>query len=193
MDPSNGYEQIASKFILHREHAANAIGASTVRKWAQSLPHRSHVLDLGCGTGIPISKVLMDEGLTVYGIDASPTLLNTFQQNFPNVPAVCEAVEESPFFNRQFDAIVAWGLIFLLSEEAQKKVILKSAHALNTGGKFLFTAPLQETEWKDIMTGHVSQSMGKEKYLEILSASGFGLVDTFEDEGGNHYFSTVKI
>jgi 2-polyprenyl-3-methyl-5-hydroxy-6-metoxy-1,4-benzoquinol methylase len=120
MDKSNGYEQIATIFITGRGQAVNGIGKSYVRNWGRTLPANSTVLDLGCGTGIPISKVLIDEGMTVYGVDASPTLVKAFQQNFPNNPVACEAVEDSLFFDKKFNAIVAWGLIFLLPPEAQE-------------------------------------------------------------------------
>ncbi len=193
MDKSNGYEGIATRFIEARGQTVNGIGTSSVRNWAQALPPGSTVLDLGCGTGIPISKVLTDEGLTVYGIDASPTLIKAYRQNFQKAHAACEPVEDSLFFNRKFDAIISWGLIFVLSKEAQAELKRKASDALLTGGKLLFTAPYQETEWEDVMTGQYSRSLGEEKYKELLSASGLSLIEEFEDEGENHYFSAVKI
>lgn len=97
MDKSNGYEYVAERFIKTRGQTVNGIGSSAVRNWAQALPQGSIVLDLGSGTGIPISKVLTDEGMAVYGIDASATLVKAFRQNFPNAPFACEPVEESLF------------------------------------------------------------------------------------------------
>lgn len=192
MEKSNGYEHIAPVFIKVRGQAINGIGTSSVRNWVRALPQNSTILDLGCGTGLPITKVLIDEGMSVYGIDASPTLVEAFRQNFPKVPVVCEAAEDALFFNRKFDGIIAWGLIFLMSKDVQEKVIQKAANALKPGGKLLFTAPFQETDWKDVMTGQHSTSLGSEKYKEILSACGLSLIEEFEDEGENHYYSAVK-
>ena len=192
MDKSNGYENIAKDFIEVRGKSVNGIGASSVRDWVKELSYGSVVLDLGCGTGIPVSKILIEEGMTVYGIDASPTLISTFQQNFPNTPVACESVEESKFFNLRFDAIVAWGLIFLLPGEVQAIVIQKVANSLLIGSRFLFTAPCEKVEWKDAMTGQNSKSLGGEAYRELISSSGLFLIEEFEDEGENHYFSTVK-
>lgn len=97
------------------------------------------------------------------------------------------------FFSRKFDGVIAWGLMFLMPGEIQAKVIQKASNALKTGGKLLFTAPYQKTDWKDIMTGHHSISLGAKKYRELLSASGLSLIEEFEDEGENHYYSAVKI
>lgn len=190
MDKSNGYEGIAASFVKSR---ANAIGASSVRYWAKTLPSKATVLDLGCGAGIPIAKVLMDEGMLVYGIDASPTLVQRFHRNFPRTPVTCEAIEDSLFFERQFDAIVAWGLLFLLPNDIQELVLRKAADALLTGGSLLFTAPSQAVTWKDVMTAQQSISLGAQAYKELLAVCGLRLLEEFEDEGENHYYHAVKI
>lgn len=193
MDKSNGYEGVAARFIQVRGQTVDGIGTSSVRRWVRTLSPDSTVLDLGCGTGFPISKVLIDEGITVYGVDASPTLVKAFRRNFPEAPVACEAAEDSLFFNRTFDGIIAWGLLFLMPEEVQAKIIEKVANALKTGGKLLFTAPYQKTSWKDVLTGQHSTSLGAKKYKELLSTSGLSLIEEFEDEGDNHYYNAVKI
>ncbi|GAB3047246.1 class I SAM-dependent methyltransferase [Spirosoma pulveris] len=190
MDKSNGYEAIAARFITSR---AQAIGQASVRYWAKTLPPNASVLDLGCGSGMPITRVLREEGMQVYGIDASPTMIQTFQLNFPSSPAACEAVEDSLFFNRQFDAIIAWGLLFLLPGEVQVLVLQKVAAALSTGGKLLFTAPSQAVKWTDVMTEQEALSLGAEQYKTLLAASMLFIVEEFDDEGGNHYYHAVKV
>lgn len=192
MDKSNGYEDYAATFIRCRSKGIDGIGATSVRSWARSLPPNAAVLDIGCGIGLPISKALVDEGLIVYGVDASPSMVQIFRQNFPDSPVACEAAEDSSFFNRQFDAIIAWGLMFLLPEETQEIVIQKMANALYGGGKLLFTAPSQKLKWEDAITAIESRSLGAEKYKELLAASGLSLIEEFEDEGENHYYHTVK-
>ncbi|ADB38218.1 class I SAM-dependent methyltransferase [Spirosoma linguale] len=190
MDKSNGYEEIAARFIMTR---TQAIGSSSVRDWAKTLPPNATVLDLGCGSGMPIAKLLLEEGMNVYGLDASPTMIQTFQLNFPALPAACEGVEDSLFFNRHFEAIIAWGLLFILPMEVQQLVLQKAAAALPTGGKLLFTAPAQAAKWTDMMTGQESISLGAEQYKLLLAASALILVEEFDDEGENHYYHAVKV
>jgi SAM-dependent methyltransferase len=192
IDESNGYEGIADIYIKGRGRAVNGIGSSTARAWARTFDPGSVVLDLGCGTGIPVTKILLEAGLNAYAVDASPKMVEDFRQNFPNVPVACESVERSPFFNRNFDGIISVGLMFLLSEETQRALIPKMAAVLNPGGKLLFTAPLDKIEWKDIMTEQLSRSLGAEEYRELISASGLFIGEELQDEGGNHYFSGVR-
>jgi SAM-dependent methyltransferase len=189
IDESNGYDSIAEIYIKERGRAVNGIGSSTVRAWARTFNIGSVVLDLGCGTGIPVTKILLEAGINVYAVDASPKMVADFRQNFPDVPVACESVERSLFFNRTFDGIISVGMMFLLSEQNQRALIPKMAAALNTGGKLLFTAPLQRVEWKDAMTEQLSRSLGAQQYRELMLASGLSLDEEFDDEGGNHYFS----
>ena len=70
---------------------------------------RASLLDIGCGNGVPISEALYREGFSIYGVDASETLIARFRERFPGATVECNSVEESEFFNRAFDAVVAWG------------------------------------------------------------------------------------
>jgi 2-polyprenyl-3-methyl-5-hydroxy-6-metoxy-1,4-benzoquinol methylase len=193
MDKSNGYEDIAPIFIKGRGQAVNGVGADTVRNLAKELDAGSTVLDVGCGTGIPMTKILLEAGMVVHAVDASPAMVSAFKKNFPLVPVACEAAEESSFFNQYFDAILAWGLIFLMPEEAQIELIPKLAAALKPGGKLLFTSPAKAIQWRDAMTDQWSRSLGAEKYKRLMSLSGLQLIEELEDEGGNHYYLAMKI
>jgi SAM-dependent methyltransferase len=192
IDESNGYERIAETYISGRGRAINGIGSSTARAWARTFSIGAVVLDLGCGTGIPVTKILLEAGLKAYAVDASPKMVEDFRQNFPDVPVACESVERSTFFNRTFDGIIAVGLMFLLPEESQRTLIFKMAAALNPGGNLLFTAPVDIHEWKDAMTEQLSWSLGAERYRELMAASGLSIGEEYRDEGGNHYFSGIR-
>lgn len=193
MDGSNGYEKIAKRFIEIRGQKIDGIGTSSVRNWIKKAPKNSDVLDLGCGTGFPLAKVLVEENMNVFGIDDSPTLVREFQKNFPNLPVACEAVENSRFFNKKFDAILVWGLLFLLSPENQILLLQKISRSLHSKGRLLFTAPEQAVEWDDTLTTKRSRSLGSKRYQEILLENDLKVVKEYQDEGDNHYFEAVKI
>ena len=189
-DPSNGYEAeaVAGIFIQGR----TPIGVAQVRRWARNLPPEATVLDIGCGSGVPITQMLIDEGFAVYAVDAAPRMVNAFQRRFPCVPCACESVETSSFFDLTFDGVVAWGLMFLLPNQTQKALIRRIAGALNPGGLLLFTAPREVGTWPDNLTGLPSYSLGEAAYHAALSDAGLRYVGEDLDEGENHYYFAEK-
>jgi SAM-dependent methyltransferase len=191
-DKSNGYEEVASMFIAGRGRDSSETGALDVADWSQTLPGGATVLDLGCGTGVPISQALIERGFNVYGVDASPTMVAAFRARFPTVPVECAAVQDSGFFGRTFDGVVAWGLFFLLDAELQRRLVAKVAGVLPSGGRFLFTAPSQICSWADAMTGRTSISLGHEAYRNAVEAGGMTLVRTHRDTAENHYYFAQK-
>lgn len=188
-DKSNGYEELAEAFMSARNPR---MGPAIIREWSKTLPHACPILDLGCGHGVPISEALIGEGFGVYGVDASAKMVGAFRRRFPKVHAQCASVENSDFFGRTFDGVVASGLMFLLPTDVQAFLIHKVAEVLNPNGKFLFTSPQEACTWQDALTGRDSISLGSWVYGQILNAEGLSLVGERFDEGNNHYFLTVK-
>jgi SAM-dependent methyltransferase len=196
MDRSNGYEAVSEEFLARRASSitrSTGIGVKEVRKWARTLPRSSSsVIDLGCGPGYPITTVLVEEGLRVFGVDAAPSFVAAFRRNLPGTPVICEAVEESRLFDRTFDAALAWGLMFLLQAEEQHRLIHRFAEILVPGGRLLFTSPAKPAVWNDEMTGLGSVSLGAEQYRKLLGAVGISVGEEYEDEGENHYFDAFR-
>lgn len=167
------------------------IGRDIINRWSRHLRPNGAVVDIGCGTGVPVTQVLAAAGFEIYGIDPSPTLLSTFRRRFPDAITACEPAETSCFFNRRFDGAVAVGLLFLLPEAKQIALIHRVGQALNRGGHFLFSAPAQPCRWDDSLTGQPSASLGEPRYRVLLADAGLRLVDRYIDEGSNHYFHAI--
>jgi SAM-dependent methyltransferase len=195
-DGSKGYEAVANIYIAGRGTRARvgeSIGAGVVKAWAATFPPGATVLDLGSGPGEPSTRILRDAGLETYAIDASPTMVAAFRERFPGVPIERNTVEASEFFNRTFDGVLAWGVLFLLDPAAQALVIEKVARVLEPKGRFLFTAPRQPLEWLDGMTDQRSYSLGEQTYERLLRDAGLTWVASAQDEGENHYYIVEKV
>ena len=119
-------------------------------------------------------------------------MIAAFRDRFPGVPVECAAVEESEFFHRMFDGVVAVGLFFLLEAEVQRRLIAKIAAVLPSGGRLLFTAPTGACSWPDAMTERTSIALGYKAYRKELEAVGMSLVGGCHDEGRNHYYDARK-
>ncbi|MCB1045448.1 MAG: class I SAM-dependent methyltransferase [Acidobacteria bacterium] len=191
MDAAVAYEKKAHDYMDARDRSW--IGYDAVRNWARKLRMGSEVIEIACGAGYPVTKVLSEAGLKLWAIDSSKTMLEAFKKRFPNVPHLCERVQNSNFFDREFDAAIAIGLIFLLPDHEQQEFIERIAGTLRPNGSFFFMAPKKKGEWIDVMTGVPSSSLGYDRYSEILNKSGFRVVSTVIDSGDNHYYEAEKM
>lgn len=190
MDSADAYESRAREFLRARDQSP--IGEKIVDEWARTLSRGAAVIELGCGGGYPVTRVLRSAGLRLWATDSSPTLLAAFQSRFPEVPVQCARVQESTFFDQKYNAAIAIGLLFLLPESDQAALLSRVATILLPGGRFLFTAPIETGGWIDINTGQQCRSLGQAAYEALYTSSGFTTVATFTDAGGNNYYDIER-
>ena len=190
MNSANSYETHAHEYLDVRD--GTNTGACIVAHWAKALPVGVDVIEIACGGGYPVSRVLVDAGVRVWAIEASPTLLERFCLRFPGVPAQCSLALESDYFGRKFGAAISIGLLFLLEETEQIKLLHRVSEILLPDGRFLFTAPIEVGTWRDTVTGCECRSLGRARYVQILEDAGFYLVGTHVDEGNNNHYEARK-
>lgn len=190
LDRSNGWEAAAQEFIADRDRSR--VGVAVIEAWCRELPAGAAVLDLGAGPGGARSRVLHDRELSVYATDAAPSLIRAYGERFPAARTACESAEDGQYFDRTFAAVLAWGLVFLLPDARQRRLIERVARVLEPGGRFLFTAPRQVCTWSDLTTGCASWSLGETVYREELARTGLTLAATYEDDGENHYYDARR-
>jgi 2-polyprenyl-3-methyl-5-hydroxy-6-metoxy-1,4-benzoquinol methylase len=191
MDAAKAYEVHARKFLDARD--SSLVGADVVERWASTLPAETEVVEIACGGGYPITRALTESGLSVWAIDASPTLLETFRSRFPNIPTQCSSVLESNYFARKFGAAISIGLIFLLKEPEQMAMLQCVSEILLPSGRFLFTAPVEVGTRQDLTTGQECRSLGRDRYVHALNEAGLRLVGTYIDEGKSNYYEAEKV
>src|ERR1044071_7714418 len=147
MDRSNGYEGIAPEFLARRGSGrSTGIGVNQVRKWARTLPRGAAVIDLGCGPGFPITEVLVAESLSTFAVDAAPSFVQAFERNLPSTPVICEAVQDSRFFDRTFDGVVGTHIPAFARGPAPP--YREDRRDTGARGRLLFTSPAGPIVWK---------------------------------------------
>ena len=190
MDSAKAYEAHAHEYLLGRD--TSPIGTQVVDQWSRTLRKGATVIELACGGGYPITRVLNAAGLHIWAVESSPTLVTEFRSRFPSIPVQCARVQESDFFGRKYQGAIAIGLIFLLSKQEQANLISRVSEILEPGGRFLFMAPIQIGTWKDMNTGLECKSLGQERYEELLRNVGLHVVATHRDVGENNYYDAEK-
>lgn len=191
MNSASAYEMHAHEFLAERDKWQ--VGAGIVASWAKALPVGTDVIEIACGGGYPVSRVLVEAGVNLWAIDASPTLLERFRSRFPTIPTQCALALQSDYFARQFGAAISIGLVFLLEPSEQVALLRRVSEILLPGGRFLFTAPVEIGTWRDTTTGHECRSLGRARYVETLESAGFCVVGTHVDEGKNNHYEVQKV
>src|SRR4051794_7104917 len=118
------YDLIADWYAQDRSHS---IGLPEVQAVAQMLPPGASVLDVGCGSGIPLTRFLVESGFDVLAIDSSPAMVEKFRTNLPDTPVVCEQIQRCDLAGRTFDAAISWGVMFHLTPAEQRQAFAKLA------------------------------------------------------------------
>ncbi len=186
------YDQIAEWYTAARNPK---VGLTDLEPLVGSLPPGARVLDLGCGNGIPISQFLIRKGFDLVGLDSSSEMIERYRANFPGVASRCVPAQEAQFTAESFEAVVAWGILFHLSEAEQKEVILKAAEWLKPRGRLLFTSGKTEGLVESKMDGVTFQyvSLGENTYRHLVERVGMSLEQDYSDAWGNDVYIAQKM
>ncbi|CZR65860.1 uncharacterized protein PAC_15760 [Phialocephala subalpina] len=143
------------------------------------LPPGSRVLDVGCGTGIPVSDMLAKAGLDVVGFDISPKMIDLAQSRVNGSFTVSDMLSFEP--EGHFGAVFMIFCHLQLSYADFHSAALKFANALEPGGLFAVGQMpgdkyVKEGEWADEGKSYVEDYnapfMGEPLPTFMMSADG---------------------
>lgn len=147
------------------------------------LPSRPAVLDLGCGSGVPIAKDLAARSALVTGVDSSPEMIALFRVNLPSQTAKIADMRVLDL-GSAFDGIIAWDSFFHLSKDDQRAMFPVFRRHAAPGAALMFTSGPAEGEAIGMLEGEplYHASLAPAEYRERLDEEGFEMVDhTAED------------
>jgi len=163
------YYENRYKGLIEKNHLDDFLG---------HLPANASILDLGCGTGIPIMEYLIDNKLDVTGVDASSQMLEIAKQNFPSQTFILQDMRLIDL-NQKFDGIIAWHSFFHLPAADQLQMFARFAQHLNPGGVLLFTSGTEHGEAWGMNGGEnlFHASLSTAEYQSLLSQHNFQVLN----------------
>lgn len=122
---------------IEYEHAYrnNPFKVACVKEVISLLPPQSRVLDVGCGTGIPVSQMLSEAGLHVYGLDISPKMVELAASRVKGTFVVSDMLTYNP--EGQFAAAFMIFAHLQMHYSDFHAACHKFAKALQPGGLFV--------------------------------------------------------
>lgn len=113
------------------------------RAWIASLNARldedSTVLDLGCGSGVPVARDLAAAGHQVTGVDISETQIRRAREAVPQAAFIRADATSVDFPAGSFDAVVCLYALIHIPLEEQRPLLGRIASWLRPGGWLLCT------------------------------------------------------
>ena len=129
--------------VLSRHYRADDGTSEQYGRWMADLlnrlPARGHVLDIGCGCGVPVARQLTVAGHQVIGVDISDVQIERARSLVPGatfIRADATALDLQP---ETFDAVVCLYALIHMPLEQQPRLLGDIARWLRPGGWLLGT------------------------------------------------------
>jgi len=192
VDNKESYNKIAKQWAEIRN---NMDISSLVINFAQKVQKEGAILDIGCGTGLPLTKFLCDLNFSVTGLDFSEKMLeiakcnSSIRANF----ILCDFMDYNT--TQKFDGILAWDSLWHISKLRQKEIYSKVGQLLKPNGLFLFTHGNIDNEHIDTMMGEqfYYSALSELDIIDSLNENGMRLENSYKDftENGTHRIFVV--
>jgi SAM-dependent methyltransferase len=108
-----------------------------IAELAQMLQPRARVLDLGCGAGVPATRLLVDRGFDVVGLDISEVQIERARRLVPTAKFVVADLVTWEAEPASFDAVVSLYTLIHVPLEDQRDLLPRLRRWLRPDGLFL--------------------------------------------------------
>jgi ubiquinone/menaquinone biosynthesis C-methylase UbiE len=132
----SGYDEMAEQYLVWSRAIEGDPRDRFLNELARRLRDGAHVLDLGCGAGVPSTKQL-SERFEVVGVDISDEQLRLARANVSAATFVRGDLSRLEFEDETFDGITAFYSISHVPREEHDAVFKKVSRWLRPGGFFL--------------------------------------------------------
>jgi len=115
----------------------NPIKKACIAKAISLIPSGSRILDVGCGTGVPVSSALSEAGLEVEGFDISPKMVALASERVKGRFSVSDMIEYPIDRDFSFAGVFVIFATLQLPYKDFHAAAYKYAQALQPGGYFV--------------------------------------------------------
>ena len=177
------------------------------------MTENSHVLDLGCGTGLELEEYYkFNPTARVVGVDLSKGMLKALKNKFADkeILLICDSYFNVPFRESIFDAAVSVESLHHFTKEEKIPLYTNLYNALKDGGYFILTDyfALSDEEEKlhrqNLISLKAEQGIDDDEFYhydtpltvkhetEALLKAGFSSVEVLKNWGATYTIKAVK-
>jgi cyclopropane fatty-acyl-phospholipid synthase-like methyltransferase len=187
---ADGYDRIADRYGAWAARIEGDPRDRMIEEMIRRMPPEGRLLDLGCGSGVPSTKLLA-ERFDVVGVDFSSAQIEKARVNVPTAEFLVADLTEVEFPDESFNAVTAFFALDHVPREQHPALFGRVAGWLVPGGLFLASFGLaDEADWTGEWLGVPSYFSSHEPEVtrRLLATAGFELeldeiVEMVEPEG----------
>jgi trans-aconitate methyltransferase len=179
-DPSS--KQIGALYERHaaafdRDRGNRLVERVWLDRFRAIMPDGAAVLDLGCGSGEPVARYLIEAGHRFAGVDSSSTLIGLCRSRFPDQTWITGDMRDVNLA-RRFGGIIAWNSFFHLTPDDQRPMFSVFRDHAEPGAALMFTSGPRAGEAIGSYQGEAlyHASLDTADYERLLAAHGFSVV-----------------
>ncbi len=179
------YNKVAKKYFDSRGAFHNE---EQLEKFIELAIPGGTVLDLGCGSGVPVDRFLVDKGFKVTGLDISEEQIKLAKKYVPEAVYVVKNMSDLTEGEYSVDAVVSFYAIFHVPRVTQQDLFKKIYSYLKVGGPLLVT--MATTDWEGVDENFYGEKMyeshfGPIKNSQMVKEASFEIMFNDIDTTGN--------
>ncbi|WP_406438693.1 methyltransferase domain-containing protein [Streptomyces sp. NBC_01613] len=132
-----GYDAVSRRY--DEAYGAGTKYEALLNDLCRRIPSGSSVLDVGCGSGVPVARTLAAAGHRVTGIDISEVQISRAREQVPQTEFIRGDATEVAFGTASFDAVVSLYALIHIPLAEQPPLLRRIAGWLRPGGWFVAT------------------------------------------------------
>ncbi|MBM9440104.1 class I SAM-dependent DNA methyltransferase [Actinacidiphila bryophytorum] len=182
MEQAEAFDAIGDRYDEAFPHKEGQVAAA---EWlAGAVPPGSRVLDLGCGTGLPTARQLVDAGLQVVGVDLSGGMLARAAAHVPEAQFLQADIADlpagEPLLPGSFSGVAAFFSLLML-RRSEIPDTLRAVHGLLEPGGLLALS-MVEADVDDVPIPFLGNTIRVSGYLrdelrQVVTDAGFEVIE----------------
>lgn len=161
---ASGYDQVADAYAALEREAGDWPRQRHVEELVRLLHPGAHVLDLGCGNGVPVARQLVDAGLRVRGVDVSGEQVRRARAAVPEASFETKDMRTVDLEPDSLDAVVSLYAVEHIPRVEHGALLRRIRSWLREGGSLLLATEDADEE------GVVAEWLGAPMYFSTSRA-----------------------
>lgn len=141
-----GYDAVADAYAALEDDSSPWPRERWVADLVARLPAGAVVLDLGCGSGVPVARGLVEAGFDVTGVDVSAEQVRRARSTVPEATFRVADMRVLSLSEARFDAVVSLYAIEHVPRAEHAEIYRKIRHWLRPGGLLLLATEDADVE-----------------------------------------------